>query len=116
MPALRSLLDAARWARVLSLLCGALVAALTIAAPSLVPLPAETRLFSPDSQAGGFFGYSSGLDGNVMVIGAFLQDGASPQSGAAYIGKALVVGAGSQAGAAGASVGGAYLYRLVSDR
>jgi len=85
MPALRSLLDAARWARVLSLFCGVLVAVPTIAAPLAVPPPAESRLFSPDPQAGGFFGYSSGVDGNAMVIGAFLQDGASAQSGAAYL-------------------------------
>lgn len=45
----------------------------------------ERRLFNHDPQTNGFFGYSAGVSGNTMVIGAFLQDGLTPKSGAAYI-------------------------------
>ena len=45
----------------------------------------EHRLFPKDPMAGSRFGYSAGISGNTMVIGAFVADGATPGSGAAYV-------------------------------
>jgi hypothetical protein len=47
----------------------------------------EHKLFAPDEQRLGIYGYSSAVSGNLMVIGAFLQDGAAPETGAAYVYK-----------------------------
>jgi hypothetical protein len=44
-----------------------------------------TNLFPNDPQAFALFGYSSGVSGNHLVVGAFTADGAASQSGAAYV-------------------------------
>jgi FG-GAP repeat len=45
----------------------------------------EHKLFAPDAQRFGLYGYASAVNGNRMVIGAFLTDGVVPQTGAAYV-------------------------------
>lgn len=45
----------------------------------------EQRLFSPHPQPAGIFGYSSAVKGNLMVIGAMIEDGVVPETGAAYV-------------------------------
>jgi len=45
----------------------------------------EHKLFAPDPQRFGLYGYASAVNGNRMVIGAFLTDGVVPQTGAAYV-------------------------------
>jgi len=52
---------------------------------NLAPTPRSTTLFPNDPQAFALFGYSSGVSGNHLVVGAFTADGAASQSGAAYV-------------------------------
>jgi hypothetical protein len=53
--------------------------------PLLAGTQRLTTLFPNDPQAFALFGYSSGVSGNHLVVGAFTADGAASQSGAAYV-------------------------------
>lgn len=45
----------------------------------------EKKLFPADPAAGSRFGYSAGVSGETMVIGAFIADGIVSNAGAAYV-------------------------------
>jgi hypothetical protein len=47
--------------------------------------PYEKRLFPKDPAVESRFGYSAGISGDAMVIGAFIADGVMPGAGAAYV-------------------------------
>lgn len=53
------------------------------------PLPGEwaelDQLTAPDAEADDEFGFSVGIDGNTLVVGAYLEDAVGSNSGAAYV-------------------------------
>ena len=69
--------------RLSGLVCLISIISLSAAGQSL---PRETKLFPHDPQQGALFGYSAGVDGDTMVLGAFLADGPiASSSGTAYV-------------------------------
>src|SRR5215831_5026981 len=48
-------------------------------------VPREHKLFPHNPQIFGVFGYSAAVSDDTMVLGAFLADGVTPESGSAYI-------------------------------
>ena len=45
----------------------------------------QDKLFAPDASAGDFFGGSTSLDGDTLVVGANIGDGGATDSGSAYV-------------------------------